>query len=193
MADKKNPKDLEDEDALDKKAESDGEDGEEGEGEGQAARGFNKKLLFIIVPVLLLAIGGGLYVSGILNPLLGIEEEAGAEGGEHAGEEGAAAETTSAFYALPDIIVNLASDSGPRFLKLRVQLELEKAEDLPAIEIVAPRVIDQFQTYLREMRVEDLRGSAGIYRLRQELLYRVNLAAHPIKVKDVLFQEMLIQ
>jgi flagellar FliL protein len=58
---------------------------------------------------------------------------------------------------------------------------------------VAPRVIDQFQTYLREMRVEDLRGSAGIYRLRQELLYRVNIAADPVKVKDVLFQEMLIQ
>jgi len=61
------------------------------------------------------------------------------------------------------------------------------------LEAVAPRVVDQFQTFLREMRIQDLRGSAGIYRLRQELLYRVNLAAQPVKVKDVLFQEILIQ
>ena len=102
-------------------------------------------------------------------------------------------DVNSAFFALPDLIVNLSSETGARFLKLRVQLEIKNEADLPAIETVTPRVIDQFQTYLREMRVEDLRGSAGIYRLRQELLYRVNVAAHPIEVKDVLFQEMLIQ
>ena len=55
------------------------------------------------------------------------------------------------------------------------------------------RVIDQFQTYLRELRVRDLRGSAGIYRLQMELLWRVNQAAAPVEVKDVLFQEILIQ
>ena len=56
-----------------------------------------------------------------------------------------------------------------------------------------PRVVDQFQTYLRELRVKDLRGSAGIYRLQMELLWRVNQASAPVKVKDVPFQEILIQ
>jgi len=56
-----------------------------------------------------------------------------------------------------------------------------------------PRIIDNFQVYLRELRVGDLKGSAGIYRLREELLTRVNSAIAPSKVKGVLFKEMLVQ
>jgi flagellar FliL protein len=141
----------------------------------------------------LLAIGGGLFFTGVIGgPAEEQHVEEHAEEG-HGGDEHAIEPINGAFFELPEIIVNLSSDTGSRFLKLKVQLEIEAEEDLPSIEAVTPRVIDQFQTYLREMRVEDLRGSAGIYRLRQELLYRVNIAAHPVKVKDVLFQEMLIQ
>jgi flagellar FliL protein len=56
-----------------------------------------------------------------------------------------------------------------------------------------PRIMDNFQVYLRELRIEDLKGSAGMYRLREELLVRVNAAAAPAKVRDVLFKEMLVQ
>ena len=86
-----------------------------------------------------------------------------------------------------------SSDGQPRYLRLKVQLELDSESDVEAIEEVMPRVVDQFQTYLRELRVKDLRGSAGIYRLQVELLSRVNAAAYPTEVKDVLFQEILIQ
>lgn len=163
-------------------------DGDEGKG------GFNKKLLIVLLPVALLAIGGGLYFTGIIGS--GGDDETVVEAEEVAGEaeeDENGLNPNAAFFPLPDLIVNLSSNSGSRFLKMKVQLEIEDATKLPEIEAVTPRVIDQFQTYLREMRVEDLRGSAGIYRLRQELLYRVNIAAHPVKVTDVLFQEMLIQ
>jgi len=176
------------------KESKDAAEGEEGEEKPKGK--FSKKLLLmILIPVALLLVGGGLYFSGII----GGGDDTHVEGEEHAGDGGHGEseddedKTNAAFFALPDFIVNLESNSGSRFLKLRVQLELADEADLPAIEAITPRVIDQFQTYLREMRVQDLRGSAGIYRLRQELLYRVNIAAHPIKVTDVLFQEMLIQ
>ena len=98
------------------------------------------------------------------------------------------------FLEIPTMIVNLNTENGtPRYLRLTVQLELGSAEDVAAVEAVIPRVVDQFQTYLRELRVRDLRGSAGIYRLQMELLWRVNQAAAPVEVKDVLFQEILIQ
>lgn len=151
-----------------------------------------KKLLMIIVPVLILAVAAALYFLGVF----GGKTEAGAEGEEAAAAAGEHGEGAGGalFLEIPDLLVNLSSAGGPqRFLKLKVKLEVSSAEDLAALEAVAPRVVDQFQTFLREMRVQDLRGSAGIYRLRQELLYRVNLAAHPLKVKDVLFQEILIQ
>jgi flagellar FliL protein len=70
---------------------------------------------------------------------------------------------------------------------------MANAADVAAVEKVLPRVVDQFQTYLRELRVQDLRGSKGMYRLQMELLSRVNAAAAPTQVKDVLFQEILIQ
>ncbi len=168
-------------------------EGEEGASEENSGGGLKKKLILVLVPVVLLAIGGGLYFSGVFG---GGDDETVIEGEEVAGEEELTEDgepKNAAFVALPDFIVNLASNSGSRFLKLRVQLEIEDETKMAEIEAITPRVIDQFQTYLREMRVEDLRGSAGIYRLRQELLYRVNIAAHPVKVTDVLFQEMLIQ
>lgn len=169
--------------------------------------GKNKKkmILMIAVPLVLLVGGGAAaYFTGMLDKLMGKGEttEAAAEGGdakaEHGdaqkggGEKGEGGEI--AFLKIPDMIVNLNSDDGSaRYLRLSVQLELESQVDLAAVEKVLPRVVDQFQTYLRELRVQDLRGSKGIYRLQLELLNRVNQAAAPTQVKDVLFQEILIQ
>ena len=98
------------------------------------------------------------------------------------------------FYNLPDMIVNLNSAGRKsNFLKLSVSLELQQQGDVSKIESVMPRIVDNFQTYLRELRVEDLRGSSGIFRLREELLTRINVAAAPTKVNDILFKEVLAQ
>jgi flagellar protein FliL len=99
-----------------------------------------------------------------------------------------------AFIEIPDMIVNLNSTSKqPRFLKISLKIELENKEDQKRFEAIQPRVVDQFQTYLRELRLEDLRGSSGLYRMKIELLNRVRAAAADIKVRDVLFQEVLVQ
>ena len=92
------------------------------------------------------------------------------------------------------MVVNL-NTSGRRqsVLKIKVALELASQADLVKVQAVVPRVIDNFQTYLRELRVDDLNGSAGLYRLREELLTRVNVAVQPAKVNAILFKEMLIQ
>jgi len=193
----KAPKDEEKEDAAPAAAE--GAEGEVKPLDEEGGGGMNaKKLLMIVGPILLIGVAAALYFMGVFGGKTeeGAEgeqavAEAGAEGGHG---EGAAAGSTAQFLEIPDLLVNLSTGGGPaRFLKLKVKLEVDSPEDLVKLEAVAPRVVDQFQTFLREMRIQDLRGSAGIYRLRQELLYRVNLAAQPVKVKDVLFQEILIQ
>jgi flagellar protein FliL len=95
---------------------------------------------------------------------------------------------------VPEILVNLNSTGKKEtYLKIRISLELENPETQAAIEPMMPRVIDSFQVFLREMRVEDLSGSAGMVRLKEELLNRINLSIQPYKVIDVLFKEMLIQ
>jgi flagellar protein FliL len=137
---------------------------------------------------LLGAIGGGAYFV-LLAPAPPAVAEAGAK--PNAPD---LPPPQTAYFDVPDIIVNLQTpDSTPAYLKLSVALELDKAEDKAAIEPVLPRVVDQFQTYLRELRVEDLRGSAGVMRLKEELLRRVNLAVAPTPVRDVLLKEMIVQ
>ncbi len=98
------------------------------------------------------------------------------------------------FAELPDTIANL--NGGPRrtvYVKLRAKLELAKAEDEAMVQAALPRLQDLFQTYLREMRPEELRSSAGTYRLREELLARANIALAPARAQDLLFTEILIQ
>lgn len=148
-------------------------------------------LLFIVLPLLIIGGSAGAYFMGFFDTAGGSSAEQ--VNAEKSMQEGVA-NPTATFLKIPDMIVNLSSADGqPRYLRLSVQLELRNEEEKASVEQVMPRVIDQFQTYLRELRVRDLRGSAGIYRLQMELLSRVNAAAYPVEVQDVLFQEILIQ
>jgi flagellar FliL protein len=163
----------------------------EGGAEAALAKGGGKKKLLILIgaPILaLVLIGGGLWATGVMGKLFGGSAE------KHEAHEAPAAPKKTVFYDLPDLLVNL-SGSGRKtsFLKMAVSLELEDAADVPKLQGVMPRIIDNFQTYLRELRPEDLKGSAGMYRVREELLTRVSAAAAPAKVVDVLFKEMLVQ
>lgn len=178
--------------SLEAEAKGEGEDAGEGEGQARTSRRWmpgKKLVLFAGLPLLLLlGLAAGAYLTGLADPLLGR--------GKSAEQELLAKQPAgpAVYYELPDMLVNLNS-SGRRtgYLKLSVSLELGSEKDKERIEQALPRVIDNFQVYLRELRIEDLQGSAGLQRLREELLLRVSAAAHPAVVRDVLFQEMLIQ
>jgi len=149
----------------------------------------NRKLLLIAgggALLLFLGLGAGLYFFAF--------------GAQAAQTRVAAAAPTPivppnvAFYDMPDIVVNIQSADGtPAYLKISVALELAAADEKAGIQALMPRVVDQFQSYLRELRVDDLHGSAGVLRLKEELLRRINVAAAPYPVKDVLLKEMIVQ
>jgi len=149
---------------------------------------ISKKLLilFILLPLLLAAgVGGGLYVSGIIGATH--EEEAKPEHEQQASE-------SAFFFEMPEMLINLSTNGKkPSYLKLRLSLALESAEDQSHIEAVLPLIVDQYQVYLRGLHVDDLQGAAGLQRLKEELLLRAELVAKPIKVRDVLFSQMLVQ
>ena len=175
--------------ALEETEEVDGEESAEGEQEGSSRKKLSGKklVLFIVLPMFVASAGAaGVYYSGVADSYLGIEKSAE--------EEEAAALTKAVFFDLPEMLVNLNS-SGRRtnFLKINISLELEEESDIKILELLMPRIVDGFQIYLRELRVDDLRGSAGMYRLREDLLRRINEVAKPIRINDILFKEMLIQ
>lgn len=99
-----------------------------------------------------------------------------------------------AFSDVPDILVNIQSSDGtPAYLKLSVSLEMDNDLEKAGMTALMPRLVDQFQSYLRELRVDDLKGSEGVLRLKEELLRRVNAAAAPYHVRDVLLKQMIVQ
>ncbi len=164
----------------------------EAEAGDKPAGGGKKKLLLLAVPLLLAAVGAGLWFTGLLPGWLGLRHEKPATEAEAKAE--AAKPVAPVYVDMPEIIVNLnVTPRRESFVKLKARLELAKPADQAAITAAMPRLLDLFNTYLREMRPEELRGSAGTYRLREELIARANIVAPPAQVIDVLFMEMLIQ
>ncbi len=203
MAGKKDAKESED-------AVPEGENGE-AEGEGGGKKKPPMMIIIIAAVVLVLALGGGGAAFFLLKP----KPEAAAEKdkkGEHGkkkeekkgekkgeGKEEAPLITVKegpegvVFATLPNIVVNMqTADGRPTFMKLRLTLEVPDQETAEALEPALPRMQDMFQTFLRELRPEDLQGSQGSYQLRTEIMRRVNLVIAPAKVNAVLIEEMLI-
>lgn len=169
------------------------EDVKDGDEEGAAPEGSGagksrKKIIIIGVLAMILIVGGaaGAYFGGLIG---GEEEKKNVE----LGPDGKPIEK-AVFYTLPEFLVNLNSTGkgNASFLKTTVILEVAHKEDIAKIEGNLPRLIDAVNTYLRELRPSDLAGSAGIQRLREELLLRANKALVDVKVNDVLFKEILV-
>jgi flagellar FliL protein len=153
------------------------------EAEGAAAPKGKLKLMIAVVGVLLI-VGGGAATWFLFFRHHG--EEAHAE---------AAPAKPPLFVEVPDMMVNLTGAPGERvqYLKVKVMLEVKEEKQVEAIKPSMPRVTDIFQTYLHELRPADLNGSAGLFRLKEELTKRVNLALAPIPVSAVLFKEIVVQ
>jgi flagellar FliL protein len=157
-------------------------DGEEG---AQAAAPKRKlSLKMIVMAVAGLAVVGGGGTAGYM--MLSGDKEKGAETPKA---------KPAAFVDVPEVLVNLSNAGGERtqYLKVKIVLEVPDAALTPQIETTMPRVMDAFQTYLRELRPTDLDGSAGLYRLKEELTRRVNAAIAPSRINAVLFKEIVVQ
>jgi flagellar FliL protein len=159
-------------------------------GEAPKKKKFSGKklVLFILLPVLLLGGGGAAAYLLLLKKDPAAEEHAAAEAEEHAADE------PQVYVALQDkpLQVNLVA-TGKRtpYLSLELWLAVKNEEDAKHLEGVMPKVIDQFQVYLRSLRPEDLQGADGVQRMRDELLLRAKAAAKPVEIEDVLIKSML--
>ena len=167
--------------------------------EGEAKKSGGLKLVLLLAAGLVVAGGGG-AAAWFLGLVGGGKSEAAAPAhGEQgaAGHGSATPEPTApqvAFVDLPDILVNLKStEKKPRFLKLKVSLEVKDARTAEQVKILTPRIMDSFQLYLRALTADEIQGSNGMLTLKEELLARINQAVAPSRVADVLLKEILVQ
>lgn len=158
------------------------------QGEAPAKKGIPKLFLIIGAALVVVLLAGG----GLFFFLSSGADSAGA-GPEHAAVHAEPPPDTFIFN-LPPMMVNLNSDGGSQaFMKLTIALEVADEAMMAEIQPRLAKVMDSFQVYLREMRKSDLEGSAGVYRLKEELLRRVNLSIYPARVETILFKEILVQ
>ncbi len=158
------------------------EGGEEGAEKAAPKSRFSLKLILMVAGGLVLAVGLGTGAYMLF-------------GRSHESAAATPAAKPAVFVDLPEVLVNLSNTGSDRtqYLKVKVVLELPDQLLMQQIQPVMPRIMDTFQTYLRELRPTDLDGSAGLYRLKEELTRRVNLAIAPSKVNAVLFKEIVVQ
>ena len=151
--------------------------------EGEPKRKLPLKLIAIIAGGALVVLGGGGTAAYFIF------------GGAKETKVAAAPAKPTTFMDVPEVLVNLSNVGTDRtqYLKVKVVLELPDPMLQPQIQTAMPRVMDAFQTYLRELRPSDLDGSAGLYRLKEELTRRVNAAISPSRVNAVLFKEIVVQ
>lgn len=194
------------------------EDGAE-DTEGQKSKGGKKKLIILAAVALVVIAGAGAGAFFMLSGGKDGEDAAAEEAGEHSsapatehkpakksGGHGSSAKSSGGhgaggavagdvyYHDLPEILVNLSSTSGVNhFLKMKLTLELGSEADVPLLERVLPRIIDDFQLYLRQLRMDDLSGAQSTQRLKEALLLRANQVAQPLEIKAVLFKEFLVQ
>jgi flagellar protein FliL len=170
---RKTDADEEEEEATEETAESEGE---------KPKRRFSLKFILIIVGAVAVLGGGG---TGAYL-MFGHSKET---------KPAVAVVKPPAFLDVPEVLVNLSNSGGDRtqYLKVKIVLELPDSTMQPQVQTTMPRVMDAFQTYLRELRPSDLEGSAGLYRLKEELTRRVNVAVAPGRINAVLFKEIIVQ
>jgi len=165
-----------------------------GEEAAKGKRSGKGKLLLLILPVVLIGAGAGAWFSGLLGGLIGGKAEAHAETAAANGPGASTAPKAPVFVDMPEIVANLnAPGRRSNYIRLRSKLEVARAADVATVEAAMPRLLDLYTTYLREMRPEELRGSSGTQRLREELIARANLILAPARVNDILFLELLVQ
>jgi flagellar FliL protein len=155
---------------------------DEAEGAAPAKKKLPLKLIIIAAAALIVLGGGG---TGAYVLFAGKKEE----------KPAGPVIKPVAFMDIPDVVVNLAGTGNERtqYLRVRVVLEVPEQSVIAQIQPVLPRIMDAFQTYLRELRPADLEGSAGLYRLKEELTRRVNAAIEPVRINAVLFKELVVQ
>jgi flagellar FliL protein len=170
---------------------------ETNEKEETKASPLKSPIVIIGIILMLLGVGVGAYFffssKEGKNPKAQ-EAHATKEGSKEPEGAHSEAEAKVFYFDMPDMLINLVSNNKKgNYLKVSISVEFPNSQTLEKIKTFRPRIVDQYQVFLRSLRLEELRGSAGLERIREELLRRTNLIVAPDKVTNILFREILVQ
>lgn len=165
--------------------------------ESHAPAKKGKGLLIAIIAVAVIGAAAGAYL------VFGGKKDAATAGGHSAeadapahGEapaaHGAQAPKDTIFNLEP-FIVNLLDNSGTRYLKLTVNLELTDGASAADLNAQSTQIRDSLIILLSSKSYTDIGTVEGKYLMRDEIVARVNQFLKKGKVKTAYFTEFVIQ
>jgi len=190
-------------------AEKEKEHHEEGAPEGGEKKKSGNMLLIIIIAVLFLII----IIGGIIAFMMmgSHEEESGAATHKEASAkgEGKAAESEAPaaegeghgspatevgiMFPLDLFTVNLLSESGRRYLKVEMNLELEGEELALELETKKPVLRDIIIRILSSKSLEEISTVKGKETLKEQIVSELNTRVKDGKIKNVYFVDFVVQ
>lgn len=164
------------------------------EAQSDEAKPLNRKKLLIFVLPLVIVIGLSAGIFYVFNS--GYNNNNGNYSVvKNASSDSKSPDDVTVFYDLPEITTILKGENGAgkERLRIRLNLELGNIEDTQTVETLTPKIIDAVIAHTIELTPREISGSGGLYWLKEELLYRINLITNPIKVSNINFRTFEVE
>ncbi|MDD2838581.1 MAG: flagellar basal body-associated protein FliL [Sulfuricurvum sp.] len=177
------------------------EEKKEETGTEESGKKKSNVLLFVIIGVLLLI----LIIGGVVAFLLMGNEDAAAAKSAPAAKEasaGGSGESTPSdasmtevglMYPLDGFTVNLLSESGRRYLKVEMNLEIEGEELSAELDTKKPVLRDIIIRILSSKSLEEISTIKGKEKLKEQIVNELNMHLKDGKVKNIYFTDFVVQ
>ena len=146
----------------------------------------------IIISVILAfcLIGGGLFVwkAGLISKFSGKKAKAQTEKAD-----ASASNEIGAIYELETFIVNLAGGAGNNYLKVKINLEMDKATLKDEIDKRLPQFRDSILTLLSGKTYQEVKTLEGKSQIRIEIITMLNQYLKTGKVTNIYFGDFIVQ
>ena len=163
------------------------------EKEEKESGGSNKLLLIVIIVLLLvLLIVGGAVAYFLLSsdePQDNPQEQQKVEKKKKVSDM----TEIGPIYPLDQFIVNLVSTNANRYLKCKIDLELDSPELQQEVDKKLPAIRDLIIRILSSKTVEEIQTAKGKEKLKEEIKRKINQMLGTGEIRNVYFTEFVIQ
>ena len=164
---------------------------EEGQESGGKSGGGLLRIIILVIPALLIGLGGGYFLGSKLTAKHYEDKEKKEPQAAQAPKD--PTQLVGEMYKFEPFLVNLNEPKGNRYLKAMVQLELANENIKAELERRQAQMRDVILQLLSSKSTQDLQAADGKFRLREELLSRINALLVNGAITRVYFTEFVIQ
>ena len=162
--------------------------------ETQEKKSGGSKLLLVIIIILLLLllVIGGLVAYFLLSGNSNQQQPQQAQKIEQKHKEAALAQI-GPIYPLDPFIVNLVSSNADRYLKCKIDLELDSPNLQKEIDKKLPAIRDMIIQILSSKTVEEIQTARGKEKLKEEIKRKLNSILTTGEIRHIYFTQFVIQ